>query len=72
MVGLIFAPHPCAENKKCLPFYNVQITLLPFFEIFAPLGSTKKHSSLPLQIDLSIPWSNGTCSSAFPHPAVQW
>ena len=29
--------------------------LLPFFEIFAPFGSTKKHSSLPLQISLSTP-----------------
>ena len=55
MVGLVFAPHPCALNKKCLSFYDVQIILLPFFEIFAPFGSTKKHSSLPLQIDLSTP-----------------
>ena len=31
--------------------------ILPFFEIFAPFGSTKKHSSLPLQIDLSTPCS---------------
>ena len=30
--------------------------LLPFFEIFAPFGSTKKHSSLPLQISLSTHW----------------
>ena len=29
--------------------------LLPFFEIFAPFGSTKTHSSLPLQISLSTP-----------------
>ena len=57
MVGLVFAPHPCALNKKCLSFYDVQIILLPFFEIFAPFGSTKKHSSLPLQIDLFTPCS---------------
>ena len=29
--------------------------LLLLFEIFAPFGSTKKHSSLPLQIDLNTP-----------------
>ena len=32
--------------------------LLLFFESFAPFKSTKKHSSLPLQIDLSTRWVN--------------
>ena len=65
MVGLVFAPHPCALNKKCLSFYDVQIILLPFFEIFAPFGSTKKHSSLPLQIDLSTPWCTLSLAKGF-------
>ena len=64
MVGLVFAPHPCALNKKCLSFYDVQIILLPFFEIFAPFGSTKTHSSLPLQISLSTPWLDLEITSA--------
>ena len=60
MVGLVFAPHPCALNKKCLSFYDVQI-ILPFFEIFAPFGSTKNHLSLPNKIGLSTPCSITGC-----------
>ena len=45
------------SDKNCF-FFALP---LPFFEIFAPFGSTKKHSSLPLQTDLS--------TSVAPEPA---
>ena len=56
-VGKIRVKEEDLELRKVKPVYNVQLILSTFLKIFAPFGSTKTHSSLPLQISLSTPWT---------------